>query len=207
MIKTIVIDLGGVLFTEGKSVAVEMLSTKYGYDKDVVRCLLTSAPSIDLRKGLISDDDFWAWAKNDLPEGYNADVIKKEWYDGYVLDQAIFSLLKRLSATYTIVAFSGNIKSRVEFLDEKYRFRKHLDKEIYSFDHHLDKPQKAFVRVMLEVLGCRPDEIVYIDDEASAAAAAESFGVNVIVYSKGKLKDLEAKLAQLETLSGEHLYK
>jgi len=197
MINTIVFDLGGVLFTEGKTVAVEMLSRKYGYDTDVIKALLTSAPSVNLRKGLISDDDFWAWAQNELPEGYDADVIKKEWYDGYELDNAIFSLLKDLGARYTIAVFSGNIKSRVEYLDEKYRFRKHLDKEIYSFDHHLDKPQKAFVRVLLEVTGCTPDEIVYIDDEAAAAVAAQALGVNTIVYSAGKLADLASRLEQL----------
>ena len=197
MIKTIVFDLGGVLFTEGKSVASEVLSTNYGYDADTVKALLTSAPSVDLRKGLITDHEFWSWAQSELPEGYNAEVIKQTWYDAYVLDDTIFSLLKALSANYTIAVFSGNIKSRVEYLDEKYGFRRHLHKEIYSFDHHLDKPQQAFVRVMLEVVGCTPNEIVYIDDEAAAAAAAHALSVNSIVYSQGKLSELESRLEQL----------
>ncbi len=197
MVKTVVFDLGGVLFTEGKSVAVETLSTKYGYDKNLIMGLLTSAPSVDLRKGLISDDDFWTWAQHELPEAYDAEIIKKQWYDGYTLDDEIFSLLKDLRANYTIAAFSGNIKSRIEYLDKKYRFRRYLHKEIYSFDHQLDKPQQAFARVMLKEIDCRPDEIVYIDDEAAAAAAAQALGVSVIVYSQGKIKNLERRLVQL----------
>ena len=123
MIKAIVFDLGGVLSAEGKSVASEKLAKKYNYDKEVIFKILTSPESKDLRKGLISDKEFWDWTRNNLPEGYDAYLIKKEWYEGYLLDNDIFNLIKRLKGKYKLVAFSGNIKSRVEFLDEKYDFR------------------------------------------------------------------------------------
>lgn len=197
MIQAIVFDLGGVLFSEGKSVAVERLAREQGYRKEIVLRVLTCPKSVDLRKGLISDEAFWSWVQEQLPEGYDASVIRRAWYDGYVLDEEILDLLKRLKGNYQIIAFSGNVKSRVDFLEEKYRFRSLLDKEIYSFDHHLTKPDKRFVEIMIEQSGCRPQEIVYIEDNNHYAQPARELGVRVLLYSKGEIRKLEAELHAL----------
>ena len=94
MIKVIVFDLGGVLFAEGKAVLIKRLSKEKDYDKDVVLSILKSPKSIDLRKGLITDEEFWNWAQKQLPNDYDAQLIKKEWYDSYLLDQDILELAK-----------------------------------------------------------------------------------------------------------------
>ena len=78
-IRTVVCDLGGVLFTEGKSVALEVLSRDFGYDRKVVSDVLTCKLSRDLRKGLLSEATFWSWAADQLPEGYDAQVIRDKW--------------------------------------------------------------------------------------------------------------------------------
>lgn len=197
MIKAIVFDLGGVLFAEGKSVAVERLQRQRGYDPGEVRKILTSPQSIDLRKGLTTDDEFWAWAQAGLPEGYDAREIKAAWYEAYEPDPGIFRLIERLKGRYKIVAFSDNIRSRVEFLEERYRFRHLLDVEIYSFDHHLTKPDKRFVEIMIEKAGCRPAEIVYIEDNDRYAEPARELGVKVVIYARGGHEKLQAELKTL----------
>ena len=198
MIKAIAIDLGGVLFAEGKSVAIEALYKKYGYDKSVVMNLLTSAESVKLRKGLMTDDEFWCWAQASLPQAYNAQRIRAAWYDGYVIDEAIFALVKKLNQRFTVIAFSGNIKSRIEYLDNKYKFRKYLDKEVYSYDYHLDKPQREFVEAMIKTADCRPDEILYIDDEKTATVPAQELGIHSILYRGEGVKELQTKLFELK---------
>ena len=197
MVRAIVFDLGGVLFAEGKSVAVEKLAREHGYKKDIVLEVLSSSKSMDLRKGLISDEEFWGWAQRQIPEGYDALLIKKEWYGGYVLDEDIFGLIKQPGGKYRIIAFSGNIRSRVEFLEKKYRFRRLLDKEIYSFDYHRTKPDKQFVEIMIEESGCRPREIVYIEDNDRYALPARELGVRVVIYSRGEVRKLAQELQKL----------
>jgi HAD superfamily hydrolase (TIGR01509 family) len=197
MIKVIVIDLGGVLFAEGKSIAIDKLSREYGYDRDLVRKILSSGQSMDLRKGLISDETFWNWVQKQIPQGYDAATIAKQWYDGYVLDQEVLALIKALKGKYRLVAFSGNIRSRVQYLDQKYRFRKTFDLEIYSFDYHLTKPEGEFVEVMLRSVGCEPHEIVYVDDNQDYARPAADRGVNVVIYSTGEIDKLRIELRRL----------
>ena len=121
MIKAVAVDLGGVLFAEGKSVAAAALANTQGYDKDTVIAILTSAKSVDLRRGLLSDEQFWSWARNQLPEGYDAELIRQAWHDGYLIDTDIFDLLRALKPRYTLIAFSSNIKSRIEYSGCKIR--------------------------------------------------------------------------------------
>jgi HAD superfamily hydrolase (TIGR01509 family) len=194
MIKTVVIDLGGVLFSEGKSVVLEKLAKVHGYDRKLIGAILSSPESISLRKGLMSDEDFWQWAQQQLPSNYDSRLIQQEWYESYILDQDVYELIASLRKKYSIIAFSGNIKSRIDFLETKYCFRHLFDIEVYSFDFHLTKPEREFVEIMIEKSGVRPEEIVYIDDNDSYAKPARELGVNVIIYRRGESSRLQQEL-------------
>jgi len=194
MIRAIVFDLGGVLFSEGKAVALEKLAAAHGYERKLVGAILSSPESIQLRKGLIPDEDFWQWAQQRLPSGYDSRLIQQEWYNGYVLDKDIYELIASLQKNYSLIAFSGNIKSRIAFLEEKYHFRHLFDIEVYSFDFHMTKPEREFVQVMIERSGVRPEEIVYIDDNESYAKPARDLGVSVVTYQRGEIERLRQEL-------------
>jgi len=194
VIQAVVFDLGGVLFSEGKSVALEKLATAHRYERKLVGAILSSPESIKLRKGLIPDEDFWQWAEQRLPSGYDSRLIQQEWYNGYVLDKDIYELIASLQIKYSLIAFSGNIKSRIAFLEEKYHFRHLFDIEVYSFDFHMTKPEREFVQVMIERSGVRPEEIVYIDDNESYAKPARDLGVSVVTYQRGEIERLRQEL-------------
>lgn len=194
MIKAVVVDLGGVLFSEGKAVVLNKLAVAQGYDRGLVGAILSSPQSILLRQGLMTDAEFWQWAEQQLPRGYDSTLIKTEWYDSYVLDEEIYALVSNLRKKYSIVAFSGNIKSRVAHLEEKYQFRHLFDVEVYSFDFHMTKPELAFVEAMIAQSGGRPEEIVYIDDNDRYAQPARELGVNVIIHRQGDTAGLRAAL-------------
>jgi HAD superfamily hydrolase (TIGR01509 family) len=192
----VVVDLGGVLFSEGKSVALDNLAAALGYDRRLVGAILSSPQSILLRQGLMTDMKFWQWAQQQLPSRYDSRVIKNAWYDGYILDAEIYALVSNLRKKYLIVAFSGNIKSRVDFLEDKYHFRHLFDVEVYSFDFHMTKPERAFVETMIAKSGARPEEIVYIDDNDSYAQPARDLGVKVVIHRQGDTEGLRAALRQ-----------
>jgi putative hydrolase of the HAD superfamily len=196
VIKTVAVDLGGVLFSEGKSVALDKLAAAHGYDRSLVGAVLSSPQSILLRQGLITDAEFWQRAQQQLPSSYDSRLIQNEWYNGYILDQEIYSLVAKLRNKYSIVAFSGNIKSRVAFLEEKYHFRHLFDIEVYSFDFHMTKPARAFVETMIAKSGARPEEIVYIDDNDTYAQPARDLGVNVVIHRPGDTARLRVALAR-----------
>lgn len=193
-ITTIVFDLGGVLFTDGKRVALDALSRDHGYDPAVVGALLTCARSRDMRKGLISEQAFWSWAEDQIPEGYDGRMIRDAWYQGYVPDPDIFDLVQRLKGRYRLVAFSENIPDRVAYLNDKYGFRQLFDVEIYSYHHQAGKADSRFLEILLTTLGGRPDGILYIDDANEVLVLAEQRGVNVVHYTTGQMQRIEAAM-------------
>jgi FMN phosphatase YigB (HAD superfamily) len=50
---------------------------------------------------------------------------------------------------------------------------------------------------MIEQSDCRPQEIVYIEDNDRYAEPARELGVRVLLYSKGEIRKLEAELHAL----------
>ena len=201
-VKTVVFDLGGVLFTEGKSVAIEALHRKYGYGPEIIREVLTCRPSRDMRKGLLSEDNFWSWVAGYLPQGYDAQVIRGEWYRGYVLDADVYGLVRRLQGKYRLVVFSENIPERVAYLDERYGFRDLFDEEIYSYDHQFGKRDPEFVEILLMTLGEQPSEIVYLDNSTTPLQTAARLGMKVVRYTTGRIKAIEAAERYLQTPAG-----
>ncbi|MCX6710245.1 MAG: HAD hydrolase-like protein [Candidatus Woesearchaeota archaeon] len=193
MIKAVAFDLGGVLFSCGTPIAVERISKKHGYEKNLISDLLSSEKSIKLRKGKMSDNAFWKWAEKTLPAGYNVATIKREWYDCYIIDGEVFQLIKELfmNKRINLLVFSGNIRSRVLYLNKKYGFRKYFDHEVYSFDHGCMKGSKEFVKKLISEAGCKPPEILYIDDNPIQAKPASMMGINLLIYKKGKIEELK----------------
>jgi HAD superfamily hydrolase (TIGR01509 family) len=197
MIKAISFDFGGVLFTEGKALAVKTLANKYDYEGEIVLNLFRSDKSMELRKGLISEDFFWTWAHKSLPDDYDVSKIRHEWYNSYLLDVGILEMIKKLKSKYNIIAFSCNIRERVIFLEKKYGFRKFFDDEVYSYEHQLLKPDSEFVKIMIKSAKCKPKEIVYIDDKEKFRKSAEDLGVNVIIHKTGDTGMTESELKRL----------
>jgi HAD superfamily hydrolase (TIGR01509 family) len=198
MIKVIAVDLGGVLFADG-STTFDTLEKKYGYDPEIIKSLITGKASLkhEYLCGHITDEQFWNSVQVKLPDGYDAQKIRQEYYDSYVLDDDVLRLLTDLRARHTIVAFSGNLPGRIEWLENKYQFRQLFHKEVYSFDYGCTKPDKEFIDCLVLETGVQPTEIVYIDDRADLAAPAAEQGINVVIYERGKIESLAAQFAEL----------
>jgi HAD superfamily hydrolase (TIGR01509 family) len=197
MIKVLAFDLGGVLFSNGGKVLAERLKNQKKYDPKIILDLIYTKESRLLRTGKMSDKEFWAFAQKMLPNGYNAEEIKKFWYDCYELDKDIFALMQKLRKKFTIIAFSGNIRSRVLYLERKYHFRHIFHKEVYSFDHGVSKPKKAFIRALIKEAGVHPSEILYVDDRKREIIHAKVLGINVLLYQSGKIGDLKKRFGKL----------
>ncbi len=59
MIKVIIFDLGGVLFTNGTKRFVDLLSTRYRIDKEKIREIMDGEIGSLYREAKISRDAFW----------------------------------------------------------------------------------------------------------------------------------------------------
>lgn len=194
-IQGIVFDLGGVLFTEGKTVAVDRLFRENGYDKKLVLDVLRSEQSLDMRKGLLEDDAFWIWAQKQLPAGYDARIIKRVWYESYLLDEEIFTLVKNLHKKYKLMILSGNIQSRVAYLEAKYHYQQYFDRALYSFEVHATKPEQKLLDAFFQKISISPSKLLFLDDDTKFLDAVRLNGSHGIRYTQGKFQELLTALS------------
>ena len=197
-IKTIVFDLGGVYFTSGSTLAIEKIKEIYNIeDETLLREIFTDKPTTEgylLRKGLITIDEFEEQLFKKL--GINRKERKHTryiWFGSYCVHFGIEELLQLLKKNYRLVIFSGNVRERVEYLDNKCNFLRYFDDTVFSFDYQKNKNEIEFYKELIKHLKCEPSEALLIDDEKKNILIARSMGMNGIhyYYTEKLIEDLK----------------
>ena len=190
-IKTIVFDLGGVVFTDGSMLAIKKIKRALrlkNEDLEILEECFDNEPGSMgrlIRLGLITFDEFVdKFAKKlNLPKS-KKNKIRDLWFSSYVPNYLMKKIIERLSKNYRLVIFSGNVKERIKYLKKRYhKIFKHFDDAVYSFDYQKNKRDLSFYRELLNHIKCDPSEAIFIDDSWNNIERAESLGLNGIHFS------------------------
>ena len=188
-IKTLVFDLGGVFFTRGTNLAIEKIIDIYSIkNHHKLREFFRDGYQKEghlIRLGLISMDEFEKrLISNFNIQEENIHHIRHLWFGYYVPMYNMEKLLDQLRAKYNfrLVVFSGNIRERVEFLDNRYHFSEKFDDFLFSYDVQKNKGQIEFYKELLNYIECKPSEAIVIDDEKRVIKFAQAVGFKTILY-------------------------
>jgi len=187
VIKTIVVDLGGVYFTDGTKLAYSRILNTFQIKevRHLFNLFSNSRKTIgrDIRLGRITIDEFEKEFVEDLdiPEDKRY-LIRHLWFSSYIPNYKMDVIMQQLRKKYRVITFSGNIKERVEYLDERYDFLKYFDDTVFSYDYQMTKGQIEFYEEMTKHLDCEPHEALMIDDERKNNEKAKSLGLKTITY-------------------------
>ncbi|MFX0007320.1 MAG: HAD family hydrolase [Promethearchaeota archaeon] len=187
-IKTMVFDLGGVIFTSGTHLTLAKLVERYHLeDWKSLELFFKSEPNTEgglLRLGQISIDEFETkfYKKFKITEK-NPQILRMIWFSNYIPYYYMLKILKRLHEKYYLIAFSGNIEERINFLDARYDFLKLFHICLFSYDYHYSKSDQEFYHELLSQLNCRSFEALLIDDSAYVIEIADSVGFQTLLFS------------------------
>jgi len=187
-IKTLVFDLGGVYFTSGTHLTLSKIHEKYQIDDwKSLSTFFGSDPDSEggkLRLGLISMEEFETrFFQKFAIEEENHEIIRLIWFSNYVPYYLMPKILKNLNKRYRLVAFSGNIRERVEFLDLRYHFLKYFHDSVFSYEYACSKSDLPFYEELIKHIECKPSEAILIDDDCGAVRNAKSLGFHTILFS------------------------
>ncbi len=187
--KAFIFDLGGVL--------VELEFERFF--NDVIKLSPLKKPGSFLllefwrqsdtyHQGLISNEDFYHQACELLEL---CALNQEEFFLSFNsviahVNEDIVSLLKKLRDTnrYKLICLSNVNESHWEFLKSKqWKFIEYFDELILSFKVHLTKPDPRIFQFAIEKAGCRPEEIIYIDDGLNNVREASKLNINSITYT------------------------
>ncbi len=187
-VKTIVFDLGGVYFTQGSKLAIEKMLNFYPIkNQRLLREIFSDLPNREgflLRRGLIDMDEFEKRLISNLNlNEKNHTRIRQIWFSSYVPNYKMEQVVKELKEKkFRLVIFSGNVKERVKFLDDRYQVLHYFDDCVFSYDYKTNKDEIKFYQELLRHLNCEPNEAILVEDEIDVVKLANSVGLNVVQY-------------------------
>jgi len=134
----------------------------------------------------------------DLPdeevEGFMADIWRE--YLG-TLNVELADYLRALRTRHRTAIISNSFVGAREKEEESYRFSELTDFIVYSHEVGLSKPDPRIYEMVLERLGCAPDEVVFLDDAAMCVEGAREIGMHAILF-----RENSQAIAEIEALIG-----
>ncbi len=189
MIKAIILDLGGVYFSDGTNIAFEKIKSLIKVPREKLEQLFHGKQGTLgglFYRGKIEPEVFWKKVAQELQiDTSTARKLREIWYSAYTPNLGMKELILRLRKRYKLIVFSGNIKERVELLDKKYQFKQNFDDFVFSFEVGATKKDPIFYEALIEKLSklnIKPEEAILVDDKEKALEMAKSFHINTILF-------------------------
>jgi putative hydrolase of the HAD superfamily len=91
------------------------------------------------------------------------------------------SQLKERGLLTAILSNMGD--SVLENIQRKFDWLPRFDVLVWSYQHNLAKPDPAIYRLVLEKLGIKPEEALFIDDKQLNVDAARALGMSALQFS------------------------
>jgi putative hydrolase of the HAD superfamily len=189
-ISTVLFDADGVLQFAGP--LYEHFEQRYGWSAARLHAFFDHVfherPEYD--GGLTGDGDLLAALRAALPEwGWtgSAEAFLRDWLTlGAVPDPAALALVATLRRHGVRCALASNQNAvRARFMDEELGYRELFDERFYSAALGYAKPDPAYFRSVLAVLGAEPGEVLFVDDSEANVDAARGCGLHAELHRLG----------------------
>lgn len=173
----IIFDMGNVLLKNVFEMDIILKNNNCILDMD----LLYRDKIMDkYSSGLSSEDDYW----NEFNSKYGTDIQAPQWGLNFCpeIDLDIVILIQKLKNNHRVVCGSNSIEPHWDISQRRgdYNF---FDNVYLSHVMGVSKPELKFWEIILEKESYEPKDVIFIDDFSENIEAANSIGINGILYS------------------------
>ena len=194
MIKAVVFDMGGVLLNLDFDKCIKEFQERAGF-MDIAGYLDTYHQKGfigDLEGGVISEEEFYEECLRHCAPGTSKQVAYECFISLLVgLNKPLMEMLKRLRKDYRLYLLTNNNPLSRRAFDKMVLEEMGLKSDdifthqFYSYEMKLQKPCREIFEKTVEGIGCRPEEILFVDDSPANCAAAEEVGIKTLLYTPG----------------------
>jgi putative hydrolase of the HAD superfamily len=186
MITTVIFDVGGVQITGLRGVE-DSITSKLNLNTNEATSNLEGQHLDDFCNGRISEDEYltsvireagWNIKPDDLKRGIRENFRE---IDG---TREIISDLKASGFKLGILSIHG--KEWVEYIIKKFDLGSAFDAMSYSYQVGISKPDPRSYQIIMQELGSKPEECLFIDDTPQNIDAAKKLGMHAILFSNAQ---------------------
>jgi putative hydrolase of the HAD superfamily len=99
------------------------------------------------------------------------------------LDPVMVKLVGRVRDAGLVTALATNQQSyRGTYMQQAFGYQDLFDRTFYSFEVGLRKPDPAYFRTVVDALGVRPEEAVFVDDMLANVLGAREAGLRAVLF-------------------------
>lgn len=100
------------------------------------------------------------------------------------VDPIVVKLVHRARAAGLITALTTNQQSyRGGYMQATFDYDELFDRTFYSYELGLRKPDPAYFRSVVDALGVRPEEAVFVDDMRANVLGAREAGLRAVLFA------------------------
>lgn len=200
MVKNIIFDFGGVILKHKAAITPSILSTMFPEAKEQIQKLWNSKYKILLTTGEKTSTDFLLELKKLTNNNLSVDELREKWQSLYKkeakdIDYQLLDFISRLKTKYRVYLFTDTIDVHDGYNSTRNIYDK-FDAVYKSYKEGVSKAagKEAFLHV-LNKIGAKPNECVFIDDLEKNIKTSEKIGMIGIVY-----KDAQQLQEQLKSI-------
>ncbi|MCS7189063.1 MAG: HAD-IA family hydrolase [Bacteroidia bacterium] len=180
MIKNLLLDLGGVLY----GVEYARTALALGLSVEHLPQLLGDPMLAAYEKGKVSTDSFLAYWHTRFPH-YSREELINAW-NAMLLGPlpASQGVLEELSKRFSLAVLSNTNELHLNrVLPEIGGWKPYFVGMFFSPSLHYRKPEPAAYKSVLQALGWKPEETLFIDDSSSNIEGAATVGLATLLLS------------------------
>ena len=184
-INAVIFDMGGVLLKTANPAPREVLAKRFGVTRaELEAFIFMSETSLRSEVGELSDKEHWEFALrhfNQPVDDYLA--VYDEYFSGDAIDQELLDFAVSLKSDYQLGLLSNAWVNARTQLNKHFDFIDAFDVSVFSSEVGMRKPDIAIFKLMLEKMGVKAENAVFIDDMLPNIEGAKSAGLHAIRYT------------------------
>ena len=187
MIQAVIFDVGGVLVRTHDHSRRRAWEKRLGLAPwESEEIVFNSEMGAKAQSGFITDAELWHWVQQRLnlsPESFVR--FRSDFWAGDELDRDLVAYIRSLQPAYQTAIISNATDNLLPALRDQFQIADAFDLIVGSAEEHVMKPDAEIYLRTLQRLGRRPEESVFIDDNADNLTAAAGLGMNTVFFRPG----------------------
>lgn len=193
MIKNIILDVGGVLFDDGKQKFTKILNMdikevtricNIAFGKNFKQCMLGNTSIIEYIKEYETNADY---------ELLNY-VLNPKYYDTTfpIIKETVDYIYQLKDKGYRLYLLTNITDGSYAYINEKLNIKDLFDGGVYSFQEHMIKPDHDFYNLLIQRYNLNKEECIFFDDVEENVNTGNEIGIRSIKYNS--IEDIKSNL-------------